>query len=116
MVRRRRRDKFTLRHFWASLKLPFFEVGGEWKRKPATHRRVPSRKELEARVRAEIEAEQRASETPIDQMLREVEEASARRFRGALRRGEPAEIGAYGLIRWMTGNERRRRRGQPPSK
>lgn len=48
----------------------------------------------------------------MEQMLREIEEASARKFRGALRRGEPAEIGTYGLIRWVAGSERRKRKGQ----
>lgn len=114
MVVRRRKRKFTLRRFWAALKLPFVEVGGEWARKPPRRRRAPSRKVLEARIRAEIEAEQRASETPMDQMLREVEEDSGEKFRDALRRGEPGEIGTYGVIRWIVGNERRRRKGQPP--
>jgi hypothetical protein len=112
---RKRRRKFTLRRFWARLRLPFVEVGAEWKRKPSVRRRAPSRKQIEARVRAELVSEQKASETPMDQMLQEIEDASARKFRGALRRGEPGEIGTYGVIRLIAGNERRRRRGQPPS-
>lgn len=115
MPPQKRRKKFRLSRFWAALRLPFVEVGGEWKRKTPVRRRAPSRKQLEARIRAEIDAEQRASETPMDQMLREIEEASAKKFRGALRRDEPVEIGTYGLIRWVAGNERRLRRGQPPS-
>lgn len=115
MPARTRRKKFRLSRFWAALRLPFVEVGGEWKQKPPVRRRAPSRKQLEARVRSEIEVEQRASETPMDQMLREVEEASAKKFRGALKRGEPGEIGTYGLIRWVAGNERRRRGGQSPT-
>jgi hypothetical protein len=67
---------------------------------------------LEARIRAELEAEHRETETPMDQMLREVEEAAGRRFRGSLRREDPVEIGTYGLVRWIAGNERRRRKGK----
>lgn len=113
MPTRRHRRTFTLRRFWAALKLPFVEVGAEWGRKAPVRRRVPSRKVLEARVRAQILAEQRASETPMDQMLREIEEVAGRKFRGALRREEPVEIGTYGLIRWIAGNELKRSKGQP---
>ena len=70
---------------------------------------------IEARVRAEIEAEQRATETPAEQMLREIEEDSARKFRRALKDGELAEIGVFGAVRLLAGNERRKQSGQPPS-
>jgi hypothetical protein len=109
----RGRRRFTLHRFWAALRLPFVEVGGEWKRKSVPARRAPSRKTLEARIRAEIQAEERAAETPVQQMLREVEEDSARKFRRALKRSEPVEIGVYGLVRAIAGNERKRR-GKPP--
>ena len=113
--RRRTKRKFTLRRFWASLRLPFFEVGGEWERKPTNRRRAPSRKVVEARIKAEIEVEQRATDTPTEQMLREIEEASAKKFRRALKDGELAEIGAYGVVRKVAGDELRRRKGLLPS-
>jgi len=113
--RRRTKRKFTLRRFWASLRLPFFEVGGEWERKPTNRRRDPSRKVVEARIKAEIEVEQRATDTPTEQMLREIEEASAKKFRRALKDGELAEIGAHGVVRKVSGDELRRRKGLLPS-
>jgi hypothetical protein len=111
---RRSKKRLTLRRFWASLKLPFFEIGGEWKRKPVKKRRGPSRKAIEAKIRSQIRLEQEASETPVEQMLREIEQESARRFQRALRQGEPAEIGAYGVIRKVAGDELRRRKQNPP--
>jgi len=113
MAVRKRKRKFTLRRFWAALKLPFLEVGGEWKPNTAPRRRVPSRKAMEARIRRELEAEVRETETPMQQMLREIEDDSTRKFRRALREGELGDIGAYGLVRVIAGNERRRKR-EPP--
>jgi len=111
---RHRKRRLTLRKFWASLKLPFFEIGGEWKRKPSPKRKRPSRKVIERKIRAQIQAEQRATETPMEQMLREIEEESAKRFRKALRGGDLEEIGAYALVRRIAGDELRRRKGQRP--
>jgi hypothetical protein len=68
-----------------------------------------------SRAKAELKAEERASETPVEQMLREIGEASGRKFRGALRREDPVEIGTYGLIRWWAGDELRRRKQRPPT-
>lgn len=61
-------------------------------------------------MRREIEAAERASETPVEQMLREVEDDSARKFRRAVRESEPIEAAVFGIIRAYAGNERRKRK------
>lgn len=107
----RKRRRFTLQRFWAAVHPPFFSVGAEWGREAGRPGRRPSsRRAVEARVRREIEAEQRASETPIDQMLREVEEDAARRFRRALKESEPIDAAVYGVVRAVAGDERRKRK------
>jgi hypothetical protein len=96
--------------FWATLKLPFFEIGGEWKGKTTPSRPVPNRKSLETQIRKKITAEQKMSSTPYEEMLKEIEQEAARRFKGALRNGEVTEIGIYGLIRAIVGNEIQQRK------
>ena len=115
VARRRRKRRFSLHRFWASLRLPFFEAGAEWKRKAPARRRSPSRKEVVLRAKAELKAEEKSTETPAEEMLREIGDAAGRKFRGALRREDPVEIGTYGLIRWWAGNELRRRKQRPPT-
>lgn len=110
MVMPKLRKKFSLNSFWASLRLPFLEVGGEWKRKPVPNHNPPNRKAIEARIRKELKAEQDVSSTPLEEMLREINHEATRRFQKALKSGEPVEIGVYGLIQTITANEIQRKR------
>ena len=122
---RRRRKKFSLRRFWAAIKLPFVSVGAEWAREPKRKpRRKPRSKTAavtvvppqftEEQIREMILAEQRAAETPLQQMLREVEEEAGNRFRKALKRGNVEEIGFYGAVRAVANDMRKPK--PPPSR
>lgn len=116
---RRRRKKFSLKRFWAAIKLPFVSVGAEWAREPKAKRRRKPRtkaaapvqpvpcKITEEQIRELILAEQRAAETPLQQMLREIEEEAGQRFRKALKRGDVEEIGLYGAVRAVANNMRK---------
>jgi hypothetical protein len=120
-VPKKQRRKFSLKRFWAGLRLFPVEVGAEWERKPtARPKRKPRPKALalltppppqltEALIREQILAEQMAAETPLQQMLREVEEESAQRFRKALKRRnlDLVEIGLYGAVRATANNMRK---------
>jgi hypothetical protein len=115
MARRRRKRRFSLHRFWTSVRLPFIEAGAEWKRNAPARRRSPSRKEVVRRAKAKLKAEEKSTATPTEEMLREIEDAAGRKFRGALRREDPVEIGTYGLIRWWAENVQRRRKQRPPT-
>jgi hypothetical protein len=121
---RRRRKKLSLKRFWAAIKLPFVSVGAEWAREPKRKtRRKPRSKAAavavvppqftEEQIREMILAEQRAAETPLQQMLREVEEEAGNRFRKALKRGNVEEIGFYGAVRAVANDMRKPK--PPPS-
>src|SRR5208283_1958129 len=122
---KRRRKKLSLKRFWAAIKLPFVSVGAEWAREPkAKPKRKPRAKGLaaaaqlppqftEAQIRQMIIAEQQAAETPLQQMLREIEEEAGQRFRKALKRGDIEEIGFYGGVRAVANDMRKPK--PPPS-
>jgi len=121
---RRRRKKLSLRRFWAAIKLPFVSVGAEWAREPKRMARRKRRSKTaavavmppqftEEQIREMILAEQRAAETPLQQMLREVEEEAGNRFRKALKRGNVEEIGFYGAVRAVANDMRKPK--PPPS-
>jgi len=121
---RRRRKKLSLKRFWAAIKLPFVSVGAEWASEPKPKaRRKPRSKAAatavmppqftEEQIREMILAEQRAAETPLQQMLREVEEEAGNRFRKALKRGNVEEIGFYGAVRAVANDMRKPK--PPPS-
>lgn len=119
---RRRRKKLSLKRFWAAIKLPFVSVGAEWAREPTVKRRrrvktvaVPSSPPqfTAEQIREIILAEQRAVETPLQQMLREVEEEAGQRFRTALKRGNIEEMGFYGAVRTVANDMRKPK--PPPS-
>ena len=119
---KRRRKKLSLKRFWAAIKLPFVSGGAEWASEPkAKHKRRPRAKTItsappqftEEQIREMILAEQRAAETPLQQMLREVEEEAGQRFRKALKRGDVEEIGFYGAVRAVANNMRKPK--PPPS-
>jgi hypothetical protein len=122
---KRRRKKLSLKRFWAAIKLPFVSVGAEWASEPkAQRKRKPRAKAVapasqlppqfaEEQIREMILAEQRAAETPLQQMLREVEEEAGQRFRKALKRGNIEEIGFYGAVRAVANDMRKPK--PPPS-
>jgi hypothetical protein len=122
---KRRRKKLSLKRFWAAIKLPFVEVGAEWAGKPKAKPKRKSRSKTralaarlppqfsEAQIREMILAEQRAAETPLQQMLREVEEEAGQRFRKALKRGDIEEMGFYGAVRAVSNDMRKPK--PPPS-
>jgi hypothetical protein len=119
---RRRRKKLSLRRFWAAIKLPFVSVGAEWasepkakrKRRPRAKTNAPAPPQFtEEQIREMILAEQRAAETPLQQMLREVEEEAGQRFRKALKHGDIEEIGFYGAVRAVANDMRKPK--PPPS-
>jgi hypothetical protein len=122
---KRRRRKLSLKRFWAAIKLPFVSVGAEWAVEPkAKHKRKPRVKTLvpakqlppqftEEQIREMILAEQRAAETPLQQMLREIEEEAGQRFRKALKRGNIEEMGFYGAVRTVANGMRKPK--PPPS-